>query len=544
MPQYPSFGTFFRISPSAYLLLNSDWLIIDANAACLRLAGCDARDILGRLVQEVLAENLQFSQAVVDDCLASVARALASGAADTLLVAARAAHAATAGNEGTVARKGRCWRMTHIPVADAEENAGSILLSIEDMTEVQEGVHKLLHGDPQGQAASLQSERLEAIGKLTGGIAHDFNNMLQIIGGNLQLLRRNLGADGAAQRRLESAASGVDMGARLASQLLAFAGKQPLRPQQMNLAEMLGRMDELSAAGVRRGTTVTLDLEQGLWPVYIDAGNLRDAIHRLTVNAEDAMGNGGVLSLSARNCLLDPVQLAAQPGVRAGKYVELCVIDQGEGMSQEVLDHAFEPFFTTRSSSGASGLGLSVVYGFVRQSGGFVVLESEKGAGTCVRVYLPADIAQAESSPPESGERGQGRSSAVVHAIEQAGPGLKILFVEDDPTLRMLTGEVMDELGHEVCLCESAEAALEQLGQRRFDVLLTDLGLAGMSGIELVRLARERDATLSVVIASGYEVDVRKEGLAGLRTMLKPYDIHQVRTLLENIRMERTGAGR
>jgi len=542
MPQYPSFETLFRISPNAYLLLDSERVIIDANAACLQLVVRDAQGILGRRVQDVLAVDLQLPQAVVDDCLASVARVFASGVADTLSVKGRAV---AAGAEGAAACKSRCWRMTHTPIPGPQGNTGSILQCIEDVTGLHERALEALHGEPErplSQAASVQSQRLGAIGKLTGGIAHDFNNMLQIIGGNLQLLRRSLGADEAAQRRLASAASGVDMGARLASQLLAFASRQPLQPQRVDLAEMIGRMDEVAAAVAGSAITLRLDIQQGLWPVFVDAGKLQSAILRLAANAREAMPHGGVLSLRARNCLLDAARLVEQPGVKAGEYVELCVIDQGEGMSQEVLEHAFEPFFTTRRGTSASGLGLSVVYGFVRQSGGFVVLESERGRGTCVRAYLPAHVAQA-GSPSEPNGRGQRPSPAAIPAVEEAGEGLKILFVEDDPTLRMLTGEVMDELGHAVFLCESAEAALEQLGLQRFDVLLTDVGLAGMSGIELVRMARERDATLSVVIASGYEVDVRKEGLVGLRSMLKPYDIHQVRSLLESIRAERLAAG-
>lgn len=396
------------------------------------------------------------------------------------------------------------------------------------------------------EAALMQSQKLEAVGKLTGGIAHDFNNMLQIIGGNLQLLRRNLSADEAAQRRLDSAVGGVEKGARLASQLLAFASRQPLLPQSVDLGDLLEQMSELLGGALGRGVQVELDVQQGLWPVFADAGNLQAAILNLAVNARDAMANGGALCMRLRNRALDAAQLAGQPGAVAGAYVELSVIDEGEGMRPEVLQRAFEPFFTTRQDGSASGLGLSMVYGFVKQSGGFVVLESEEGHGTSVRVYLPSNAASGESSIAEE-MAGYAPNSAAVATFGAAavGPqnqdGLKILFVEDDPTLRMLTGEVMEELGHEVSLCESAEAALEELERGRFDVLLTDVGLAGMSGVELVRQAKSRDATLSLVIASGYAIDAREEGLDGLRTMLKPYDIHQVRTLLENIRAERSG---
>lgn len=516
MPQYPSFETLFRISPGASLLLGRDGLVVDANAAYLQRVARDAGSLSGRRIEDVLAVGLQLSQREVEACLASIARAFATGVTDCLSLA----------THGTGAE--RCWRLTHTPIVDSQGHSGSILQSIEEAGEV--------HG--ARAVASAQAQRLEAIGKLTGGIAHDFNNMLQIIGGNLQLLRRTLAVDEAAQRRLESAASGVDMGARLASQLLAFASRQPLQPRWLDIAEMIGRMDELSAVGT---ATLRLDIQPGLWPVFVDAGQLQGMILRLVANAREAADAGDVPGLRARNCLLDEARLVGQPGLRAGRYVELCVSDRGEGMSREVLEHAFEPFFTTRRSRGASGMGLSVVYGFVRQSGGGVVLESEEGRGTCVRAYLPADAGQVNDSPEPAAPVRQ--HSPATGAGEDAA-GLRILFVEDDPTLRMLTGEVMDELGHSVCLCESAEAALEQLERQRFDVLLTDVGLAGMSGIELVRMARQHDAALSMVIASGYEVDTREEGLEGLRTMLKPYDIHQVRSLLEGIRKERTSPAR
>lgn len=416
---------------------------------------------------------------------------------------------------------------------------------------VRERTRELLHSESErrvAEAALMQAQKLEAVGKLTGGIAHDFNNMLQIIGGNLQLLRRNLSGDETAQRRLESAVGGVEKGARLASQLLAFASRQPLQPQSIDLGELLEQMSELLSGALGRAMQVKVDIQPDLWSVFADVGNLQAGILNLAVNARDAMVGGGALSIQLRNRSLSAAQLADQPGVAAGAYVELSVIDEGEGMRPEVLARAFEPFFTTRQDANASGLGLSMVYGFVRQSGGFVVLESEEGKGTTVRVYLPRAAAGGIEEGESGGDRERNPAPASNVGMTEAAPeqaaGLNVLFVEDDPTLRMLTGEVMEELGHQVSPCESAEAALEMLEQRRFDVLLTDVGLAGMSGIELVRQARSRDAALSVVIASGYAINAREEGLDNLRTMLKPYDIHQVRTLLDSIRAERMSVAR
>lgn len=718
MPQRPSFEALFKVSPNAYLLLNRDLVILDANPAFLKLTARTIEDITGRRVQEAFAIDPQFPEAThVDDLLESFARVLRNKTVDTLPVIR---YSIAVGSGVNAAYEDRYWSTTHTPLLDEQGEVSTILQHTVDITELQslkesmqsnalsgqpvqqveaailsrarsvqdEGnqlrqlfaqapgfvcflrgpqhVFELVNeayqqltghrpllgksvrdglpeledqafvtlldevyrtgepfigrdmralvrrrpdaepeevyvdfvfqpimerdGRPSGifvlgsdvteqhrnqqelrehrerleelvrertrelldseaerrtaQAALMQAQKLEAVGKLTGGIAHDFNNMLQIIGGNLQLLRRNLGADETAQRRLESAVGGVEKGARLASQLLAFASRQPLQPQSVNVGDLLRDMSELLNGALGRAVQVEVDVDPGLWPVFADVGNLQAAILNLAVNARDAMVGGGALSLRVRNRDLDAAQLAGQPDVTAGQYVELAVIDEGEGMRREVLERAFEPFFTTRKDHNASGLGLSMVYGFVRQSGGFVVLESEEGAGTSVRVYLPSRVAPGEGGVNVQANALQPAPGIPVDTLGQhEASGLKILFVEDDPTLRMLTGEVMDELGHEVSLCESAEAALEQLAQRPYDVLLTDVGLAGMSGIELVRQAKARDPGLSVVIASGYAVDAREVGLDDLRTMLKPYDIHQVRSLLESIQAERTIAG-
>ena len=391
------------------------------------------------------------------------------------------------------------------------------------------------------EQALLQAQRLEAVGKLTGGIAHDFNNMLQIIGGNLQLLRRSLGSDETAARRLDSAVSGVEKGARLASQLLAFASRQPLLPQQVHLPDLLEQMHELLNGALGSAVQLELQVLGRPWPVFVDVGNLQSVVLNLAANARDAMSGGGRVVLRLENRLLG----ADVPVGQGGNYVLLSVIDEGSGMTEGVRARAFEPFFTTKQSSNASGLGLSMVYGFVKQSGGFVTLESGEQGGTAVHVHLPRHV---ENEPQLSGLGGDGAVESIQDDASRSAPesgadsvdgSLRILFVEDDPTLRMLTGEVMMELGHEVVASETAEEALEILERQSFDVLLTDVGLAGMSGIDLAREAGTRLPRLSLVIASGYPVNASDVGLDRLRTMLKPYDIHQVRELLDGIRAER-----
>lgn len=444
------------------------------------------------------------------------------------------------------------------PIIENEGNVTGIFVQGQDVTEqqrnetelqryrehleelVRERTQALEQSEAERQVAEQalqQAQRLEAVGKLTGGIAHDFNNMLQIIGGNLQLLRRSLGNDETAARRLNSAVSGVEKGARLASQLLAFASRQPLLPRQVYLPDLLEQMHELLDGALGSAVQVDLDVVGRPWPVFVDVGNLQSVVLNLAANARDAMAGRGRLVLRLENRSLND-EAVEQPG----DYVLLSVIDQGSGMSDEVRARAFEPFFTTKQESNASGLGLSMVYGFVKQSGGFVTLGSGDNGGAAVHVHLPRSAGEnAESDAASEREPAQPESDDSS-LVDDAG--LRILFVEDDPTLRMLTGEVLTELGHRVEVSETAEEALGFLDRQPFDVLLTDVGLAGMSGIDLARQAGARHPELALVIASGYAVSPAEVGIDRLRTMIKPYDIHQVRELLDAIRSERAAASR
>ncbi|EIK51829.1 sensory box histidine kinase/response regulator [Stutzerimonas stutzeri TS44] len=520
-----SFQSLFRASPHAYLLFDPQLRVVDVNPAALALLGRAHHELSGRQLDEAFAGDARFDVAALR---ASCARALDSRACDALppfdgneVHGARLVHTPLLDERGEVVALLQCLALP--AVAEHEEGRHRYRRHLEELVDTT--AEELSRSETQrraAEAALLQAQKLEAVGKLTGGIAHDFNNMLQVIGGNLQLLRRNLGADEAALRRLDSAVGGVEKGARLASQLLAFASRQPQRPQPVRLGQLVAQMRELLEGAIGAGVRVELDADEALWPVSVDIGNLQSALIHLATNARDAMRGSGRLLVRLRNRTLQ-----AQP--TTGDYVQLSVIDEGGGMAPEVGERAFEPFFTTKQADNASGLGLSMVYGFVKQSGGFVTLDSAAGSGTAVHVYLPRS-AEAELA-------------TSVPAVTRAEGGLKVLFVEDDPTLRMLTGEVIAELGHQVVLSESAEDALEQLAKQPFDVLLSDVGLAGMSGLELVRRAQRQYPGLALVIASGYAVDAREEGIDSLRVMLKPYDIQQVRELLDTIARERGHAG-
>lgn len=526
MQRRPSFEDLFRLSPNAYLVLDPDLVIVDANPAYLALVGRGGEELCGRRLEDVYGPESHGADSCLRQIRDSLERVLKQAIPDRLPVVCLPLQF-EAGDGSS--REGRCWNITHTPVLNQAGDVTAVLQHVADITERR-------RTEQDAEAALLQAQKLEAVGKLTGGIAHDFNNMLQIIGGNLQLLKRSLADNEAAQRRLESAVSGVQRGARLASQLLAFASRQRLEPQAIEIGELLDEMRELLNGSLGRGSQLDVDAAPGLWPVFADVGNLQGVILNLVVSARDALVGGGRVLLQVRNVSLDAAASRAWPDARPGDYVKLSVIDERAATVPEGGELAFEPFANPRQDGNSSGL--SMVHGFARQSGGFAVLESEENPGAALHIYLPRDQAGA----------GYGESVASAVASEPpsaspaslAGDALRVLLVEDDPTLRMLTGEVIGELGHHVVLSESAEVALEQLAAQRFDVLLTDVGLAGMNGIELARQARAQDSELAVVIASGYAVDAQAQGLTGVQTMLKPYDIHQVRSLLAAIQRERS----
>src|SRR6185295_1523228 len=263
--------------------------------------------------------------------------------------------------------------------------AGGFIVSCADVTQRN-----------RSEAVARQAQRMEAIGHLTGGIAHDFNNLLQVIRANLDLLRPTLGTDETAARRLNDAQFGAERGARLTRQLLAFARRQPLEPIAVDLGRLVRDMANL----LRRTLGETIEVETvvagGLWNTLIDPGQIEGALLNLAVNARDAMPAGGKLTIELGNAALDEAYAAANTEVTPGQYVMMAVTDTGEGMPSEVAARAFEPFFTTKSEGRGTGLGLSMVYGFVKQSGGHATIYSEPGQGTTVKIYLPRTRQPAE----------------------------------------------------------------------------------------------------------------------------------------------------
>ncbi|HYO58898.1 response regulator [Archangium sp.] len=380
------------------------------------------------------------------------------------------------------------------------------------------------------EAQLRQSQKMEAVGKLTGGVAHDFNNLLQVIAGNLQLLQRDVVGNERALSRIQTASRAVDRGAKLASQLLSFARRQPLQPLVVNVSKLVRSMDDL----LRRTLGEEVELETatatGLWNTAIDPNQFENVIINLAVNARDAMDGGGKLTIEVGNAVLDEHYCRLHPEVLPGQYVLLAVSDTGSGMTPEVMERAFEPFFTTKPEGRGTGLGLSMVYGFVKQSGGHLKLYSELGHGTTIKLYLPRAV-EAESVDAQ----------VVTGPVE--GGTETILVVEDDAEVRATVVEMVGELGYRVLKAVDAQSALVILQSGvPIEMLFTDVVMPGpVRSPELARQARELHPDIEVLFTSGYTENAIVHGGrldVGVQLLSKPYSredlARKLRQLLNN----------
>ena len=342
------------------------------------------------------------------------------------------------------------------------------------------------------------SQKLEAVGQLSGGIAHDFNNLLMIVLGNLETAERNsrgLAGSVNLQRALANAKRGAQRAAALTSRLLAFSRRQALDPQPINLNNFLNGLQEFLQRTLGERIEVQTVGSAGLWSIEADANHLESAIINLGINARDAMPDGGKLTVEAVNVLADEDYCRANPELSPGQYVIVCVTDTGTGMTADVLNHAFEPFFTTKDPGQGTGLGLSQVYGFVKQSGGHVKIYSEVGQGTSIRMYFPRY--HGEARPVDSDE----------DEFRPEGERLEtILVVEDDADLRAYVSELLRDLNYRVVAASSAQAALTILLQEepKFDLLLTDVVMPGINGRELGRRAEQIRPRIKILYMTGY----------------------------------------
>jgi PAS domain S-box-containing protein len=367
----------------------------------------------------------------------------------------------------------------------------------------------------EAREALQHSQRLEAVGKLTGGVAHDFNNILQVIGGSLQLLSGSVAGIPAAQRHLNMALSAVDRGGKLAAQLLAFARRQPLQPSVLNPGRVVRGLEDLVQRAVGEGVQVETVVSASLWNALLDPHQLENVLLNLAINARDAMPGGGKLTIELSNTMLDDSYVSVAHEVPPGQYVLLAISDTGTGMPPDVLARAVEPFFTTKGEGQGTGLGLSMAYGFVKQSGGHFRIYSEVGHGTTIKAYFPRSLEAEQALPePASGE--------------VTGGSETILVVEDDPNVQATVVGMLNELGYHVLRADNADTALAVLRAGvRCDLLFTDVVMPGkIKSTELARQARMLLPNLKVLYTSGYTQNAIIHGGRldpGVELLSKPY---------------------
>ena len=400
---------------------------------------------------------------------------------------------------------------------------------------VRERTEELLTAE--GQLRQMQ--KMEAIGQLTGGLAHDFNNLLAGISGSLEMMQTRMGQGrlGDVGRYMSVAQGAAKRAAALTHRLLAFSRRQTLDPRPTDVNRLVSGMEEL----VRRiiGPQVALDVvgAAGLWPTLIDPGQLENALLNLCINARDAMPSGGRITIETGNRWVDR-SYAARYDVPEGQYLSVCVTDTGTGMPPEVVARVFEPFFTTKPMGEGTGLSLSMIYGFSRQSGGHVRIQSEVGLGTTVCLYLPRHHGDAEA---DAGEREAARLGRV-------GRGETVLVVDDEPSVRMLVVDVLTDMGYATVEAADGAAGLKVLQSgARIDLLVTDVGLpGGMNGRQMADAARGYRPDLKVLFITGYaECAARGDGLLGpgMQVLTKPFRMDALGTRIRDLVAQPQGEG-
>ena len=386
------------------------------------------------------------------------------------------------------------------------------------------------------EEALRQSQKMEAIGQLTGGIAHDFNNLLQGIIGGLDLAQTRIaqGRTGEVERFLAAAVSSANRAAALTHRLLAFSRRQPLDPKPTKVNHLLASIEDLLRRTLGASIELQFDLAAGLWLTKCDGNQLESAILNLAINARDAMPEGGRLLIETGNADIDGSQLAELRDVAPGHYIRIAVTDSGTGMPPAVMARAFDPFFTTKPTGQGTGLGLSMVYGFARQSEGYAKIRSEVGTGTTVKIFLPRYLGEmvVEAEEKPGAEKGALADGEVV------------LVVEDETVVRGLILGVLEDLGYNAIEAADGPEALKVLqSDARIDLLVTDIGLPGLNGRQVVDAARDRRRDLPVLFMTGYaESAAMARGFLepGMQMMTKPFTMEalasRIRTIFERAR--------
>ena len=476
-------------APDVILTLDEDSKILFANPAALTQFGYAGEELIGRNAAELFRSPEAWS---------SIWREIMTG--DVLRQSRDLVAIRKDGSSSHLEMLGSRWQ------TDSRVFATAILRDVNEKREIHDALANLnatLEEKVTERTASLmqaeealrQGQKMEAVGQLTSGIAHDFNNLLQGIGGSLQLARKRIESGRVAEvaKFMADALQCTERASTLTHRLLAFSRKQPVDPRPTDASALIASIEEFLRRSIGKHVKLDVALEPHLWLARCDVNQLENALLNAAINARDAMPNGGKITVDTANRVLDTPQ-ALERGLTAGEYVCIAVIDTGSGMSAETKSKAFDPFFTTKAVGTGTGLGLSMIYGFVRQSGGAARLESEEGVGTKIEIYLPRFVGDMEAEPPEE----------IAEKIVPSGGDEVVLVVEDEGIIRMLIVEVLSDLGYRALEAEDGLTALRILNSpQRVDLLVTDIGLADINGWELAETARLARPALSVLFITG-----------------------------------------
>jgi PAS domain S-box-containing protein len=486
--------TIFETGHQFQALLNPDGILLEANATSL--TG------IGRRLDEVVGQAYWDSPWFADtpDMPQVIREAVAKAAAGEAV--RREIHLNLP--EGG-------WRWFDLSLRPIRDWDGAIIALVPEAVEMTQR--------RAAEEALRQAQKMEAVGQLTGGIAHDFNNLLAGVSGSLEMLQRRVeqGRLEAVPRYVDAALGAVKRAAALTQRLLAFSRRQTLNPKPTDVNRLIAGLEDLVRRTVGPGIVLEVVGAGGLWPTLVDPHQLENALLNLCINARDAMPDGGRLTIETANKWLDE-RGAAQRDLAPGQYVSICVTDTGTGMAPDVISRAFDPFFTTKPLGLGTGLGLSMIYGFARQSGGQVRIYSEVGQGTTMGLYLPRHYGRAEHA---------GAEPAGAAAL-RVGHGETVLVIDDEPTVRTLIAEVLRDMGYSVIEAEDGPTGLEVLqSNARIDLLITDVGLpGGLNGRQVADAGRAARPGLKVLFITGYaENAVIGNGRLepGMHVLTKPF---------------------
>jgi PAS domain S-box-containing protein len=498
------FASLLAASPDAIIAVDATGNIVLANDHVMATYGYEPAELIGK------SATILNPPAAVEDTMQRVRKVLAAPAV---------AGARIVQDLEGLRKDGTVFPMEASLSQQDTEDGVIVMIAIRDVTS-----RKAVEGQLR------QAQKMEAIGNLTGGLAHDFNNLLSVVIGNLDLLREQLTKGSGMDDLAGEALSAALRGAELTRRLLAFARRQPLQPKIIDVNELIDGVGKLLSRTL--GTNIEISHAPGsdVWPVLADPVQLEACLVNLAANARDAMPGGGKLQISTDNRRLDEDYVGLHPGLAAGDYTLIEVTDSGTGMPKDIVDKIFEPFFTTKSEGRGTGLGLSMVFGFMKQSNGHINVYSEEGVGTTFRLYLPRAMEAA------------GRTDALRTTAFALGGAETILAVEDNPGLRNLVVRQLKQLGYRCLEAEDGPSALKMLESNDVDLLFSDVIMpGGMSGYELGRIARTRWPKIKVLLTSGFpEEKINGNGKPpwNMRLLLKPYRKEDLALMLREVLAE------